>query len=54
MEDIDFNTMDTVRLPYFDAAYYALKAIDTFSNNVYIKKIRMLLDWEYLPQKDYI
>jgi LacI family transcriptional regulator len=49
MEGIDFNTMDTVRLPYFDSAYYALKAIDTLSNDVYIKKIRMLLDWEYMP-----
>lgn len=50
MEDIDFNSMDTVSFPYFDTAYHALKTVDTLASNATVQNINMLLGWEYIPQ----
>lgn len=47
----DFDVMDTVRLPYSEAAYHALKTVDFLARNPSITTVRMLLGWEYMPAK---
>lgn len=49
---VDYANANTVRYPYSEASYYALKAVDFMANNPTVNTMRLLLDWEYAPASE--